>query len=126
MRFIILLVPFLILSVWTWHSILYLYEEIFLYQTFMEKANSVEWYHWFVNIFVMGFPLWLITLYFMYKKWQNHSNISNLESFYLFMSYIAFMFVLIGHMAHPIFWGTMLGIHILFLTLISIPKLCEI
>jgi hypothetical protein len=40
MRFIILLIPFSILSIWTWTATKYLYREIFLYQTLVVLSSG--------------------------------------------------------------------------------------
>lgn len=120
MRFLILLIPFYILSTWVWTAIASIYRDIFIYHNFMETIRGVEWYYLLADVFFMGVPLWATTVYFVFKKWQFRSNISYLESFYLFMSYFAFMMMQIGHMTRPFFWGTMLAIHILFLILIVV------
>lgn len=118
MRLLILLVPFTILSIWVLAGILFLYKDIFVYQDFVEKNRTIEWYYLLAGMFFTGIPLWLTTVYYVLKKWKMNSNFSDLESFYLFTSYLSFMLMLIGHMTRPIVWGTMLAIHILFLTLL--------
>ena len=116
MRFLILLVPFTILSIWVRAAILSTYRDIFVNHTFIEQVSRTEWYHLLILLFATGIPLWLTTVYYGFKKWKQ--VLSFTEVFYLFMSYFSFMIMLIGHMTRPIFWGSFLAIHIIFLILI--------
>ena len=116
MRFLILLFPFTILSMWVQTAVSSIYRDIFVNQNFMEKVSGVEWYHLLASLFATGIPLWLTTIYYLFKKWK--TVLSFTEVFYLFMSYFSLMIMLIGHMTRPIFWGTLLAIHIIFLILI--------
>jgi len=115
-RFLILSIPFTILSIWVKTAISSIYRDIFIYHNFVEKNSTVDWYYLLAGIFFTGIPLWLTTIYYLFKKWKTILSVT--EVFYLFMCYFSFMIMLIGHMTRPIFWGTMLAIHIIFLVLL--------
>ena len=122
MKFVILFIFFTILSIWFLVGGSSIYMDIFVYQNFMEKVWRTEWYYLLAGVFFTGMPLWLTTIYFLFRKWKTGSIITDIEVFYLFGAYFFFTIMLISHMTRPFFWGTMLALHILFLILLIRTK----
>jgi hypothetical protein len=120
MRLLILLLPFTILTIWVYAAISVTYRDIVVNHIFMKQVSRVEWYYLFADIFFTGIPLWLVTVYDLFRKWK--IPLSLFDFFYLFMSYFFFMLMLISHMTRPFFWGTMLVLHIWFLILLVKTK----
>jgi hypothetical protein len=92
MSFWVLLVPFMLLSVWVYAGIDSLYRDIFLYGNFTKKINQVEWYLLFTTIFVTGIPLWLSALYYSIKMWLLKRFKWNDATIHLFTAYFSFFF----------------------------------
>jgi len=125
MRFFILFIPLLILSIWVWAIVYSIYGDIFIYHNLIDGEFTINWFHSFVFLFLTGIPLWIITVYFIFKKLPHYFNISYIELFYIFMGYLTFIIILIGHQIRPIVWETILLtiiIHIWFLILIVISS----
>jgi hypothetical protein len=123
MSFWILLFPFLLLSVWVYTYIDTLYNDLFLYSNFTEINKDVEWYYHLISPFYGGIPLWLSTVHYLFKMWQLKLFKFNCATFYLFVGYFSFLWMLLGHI-YPLFWVTMLVLHIICLILVirKIPQ----
>lgn len=117
MSFWILFIFFGVLSLWVWAGVSFFYRDIFLASNFLESVDGVNGYYLLATIFATGIPLWLTTVFYLFKMWQLRFFDFHSATFYLFLGYFSLFYMLLGHI-YPPFWVTMLILHIICLILV--------
>ena len=112
----ILILPFLVLSLFEVMMLMYLYQDIFIDGDFITRNRNVAWYYLVATMFMTGIPLWLATGYVIFREWNSNPSEFPWVAFYLLVSYVSLFWMFLGH-TYPPLWVTMFVLHVLFLVL---------